>query len=806
MREVNLAVRLLRRRPFYTGAIVLSLALGIGLHTAALCYFDALFLAPVPGVRDPARAVLIAGRGVQGGDWLPISYDDYRELAAASRTLAATAAYQEVRAGVEIEGSREPMLGEIVTPGFFEVLGLHPFLGRTLKPEAGKPEDPYTVVLSYELWQSRFARNPRVLGKKLRINHNPFTVVGVAAQGFGGVDARKLPRFWVPLSAYTVVLPEPAMLLQPGNRMLFGLGRLAPGANLPQATQELKGIAAHLEEGDPADGDRSMVLSPLTTRVTGPRGDSMRRGALLVLLLATTFLLVACGNVVNLQLIRGLERSHEFAVRFILGVSKALIARQLLVESLVLSLLGGGCALLVAAGFRKLIVLLKPPVLQGLAGDPLLGTRGMVFLLLLTLAVSLFLVGALALPVFERRLLAGLKAADTTSSPSRSLGVLGRSVFALQALLCTASLACAGQFLTSLVRQYRIDPGFERSNLLLVSLEFKAAGTNERRGRVMQDDLLAGLESSAAVHAAALSENRLLGGFGVWRNVSPADATFTQDPASVASEIVSPSYFQTVGISILRGRAFDSKDSPVSPPRVIVSESLGRQLWPGQDPVGRYIRLDKETSPLEVIGVAGDARYLRLTEPPVPVLYLSSSQRYLPRAFLNVRPAGYPREAIRTVQQSLKRLNGVLVGQLQGVSEIVDQSLWLPRTSSALLSILALLALVLTSIGMTGVAARLAHQRRRELAIRTAVGASSLLLVRALVARDLLAALVGIFAGAATAIWIHLRIASLLYDPGHDTRFILVSSSCLTLTMAFFATTVPAAQVARLDPTPLLRS
>ena len=803
--DLRYVLRLFRKAPFSTASILLVLAFGLGLHIAVFAFYRTFFLAPVPGVQAPDRLAVVAGRGSFGGGRLPISYFDYRRLAAASRTLSPIAAYEEVGASFALGELPEHVAGEMVTPEFFEVLGVRSMLGRTLQP-ADQSGDPYIVVLSSYLWQTSFGGDPRVVGRKVLINQTPFTIVGVINRKFVGVEGLSAPRFWVPLSAYRVVFPEPGLFLKRDSRILLLVARLQQGATLQQARTELDMLARRLEQESPAEGKRDMVLSPLSGRIAADRQVSLRRSAALLLLLSALFLLVACGNVANLLLVRGLARQQEIRIRYQLGASQSRLMQQFLTESLVIALAGGLLALLVAHGLLKLLIALKPAFLPGLAQESLLGPSECILALAAALVVSIVFGVAPALQARRDNFLIHCEAAGPGSSLSRGVLLQGRCSIAFQAFLCTVALACAGFFVNSLLLLGKIDPGFARKGLLIAPLDLKAAGYGESEGRQLQQELLRTLRGFSSIRSAALAGGRPLGGFNIWRDVSPAQSASRTERTLVASQIVSPDYFQCVGIPILRGRGFDAKDQAGSPPAVIINETAGRLFWSGRDPLGQSLYLDDETAPLEVVGIARDAQYIRLGEASIPLVYLVSTQRYLSRAYLHVRFARSGRYAVAAVRDSLNRLGRMRPGEIQMISQIIERSLWLPRLEAVFLSILSLFALALAITGMAGVTSFFGQQRKRDLGIRAALGATPGGIFRSAAGRELIAAGLGAVAGAAAAWLIHLRIAGLLFERENQGLQATAWAAALTLLAALLSTGFPAIRWTRLEPALQLRA
>lgn len=804
--DLRYALRLCRKAPFSTASILLVLAFGLGLHIAVAGFYRTFFLAPVPGVQSPDRLVILAGRGSLGGGRLLTSYLDYRRLAEESSSLSPLAAYRNISVALSLGESSDHVEGQMVSSEFFKVLGVRAMLGRALQTEDDESGDPHVVVLSSHLWQTSFGGDLRAVGRKVLINQTPFTIVGVIDREFVGVEGLGAPRLWVPLAAYRIVFPEPDLFLKRDSRTLLLVGRLHRRATLQQAATELRVVSRRLEQENPEEGRRDLLLSPLTARIAADHQVSLRHSTVLLLLLSASFLLVACSNVANLLLVRGLIRRQEIQTRYQLGASRSRLARQFLTESLALSLTSGLLALLVAEGLLKLLVSLKPAFLPGLAEESLLGPKECVLALAAALAVSLVFGVAPALQACKSGCLIQGEATGPGSSVSRGALLRGRCSIASQVFLCTVSLACAGFFVTSLLRLGRIDPGFERKDLLLVALDLKAAGYGESEGRLLQQELLRTLRGLSSTRAAALASDRPFGGFGIWRDVALARSASHTERSLVASQIVSPAYSRCVGIPILHGRDFGARDQVDSPPAVIINEAAGRRFWPGRDPLGRDLYLDDETAPVEVVGIARDAQQLRLGDASIPVVYLASTQRYLSRAFLHVRFAGGQSEAVEGAKASLIRLGRLRPGEIETISQVLDRSLWLPRLEAALLSILSLLALALAITGIAGVIAFFVQQRKRDLGVRAALGATPGAIFRSAVGRELIAASGGAAAGVVTAWMIYLHIANVLYEPGTHGLQISIWAAALTLSAALLSTGYPAIRLSHSEPAIGLRA
>ena len=659
--DLRWALRGLARRPGFTAVAVLSLALGIGANATVFSLANAVLLRPLP-VREPARLVALHTITPDIPVHLQISWENFRDLRERSRTLTGLMATGPATVSLSGGGPPEQVFGQMVTGDYFDVLGVRPALGRAFLPEEDRtPGSHPVVVLGDGLWRRRFGGDPGIVGRTIRLNGEAFTVVGIAPPGFRGLQPLNSPELWVPMMMYPRVMPSRLRIYfeARGAPLLGVVGRLAPGKSLEQARDELEALSTALAEEYPlANQRRTVVPIPLLDTVGGPDEHAgYVRAAGLLLALVGAVLLIACANLANLLLARSAGRRPEMAVRLSLGSSRGRLVRQLLTESLLLVLAGGLAGLLLAAWARRLVPLLGSPYLPDALEIPIDG-RVLAFTLGLSVLTGLLFGLAPALRAGRADLAAGLGARAREEAP----GKLGRFGFqgllvALQVALSLIALAGAAAFLRSLANARSIDPGFDHERLLVLSFDLDGAGYGETRGQDLLGRMIERLAAVPGVRSAAAGENLLLVEQGIRRAVAlegqPADNS--GPPTIVQTNAVGPSYFDTLSIRRLRGRAFTAADRAGAPHVVVINRTMAEHLWSGEDPVGRRFRfLGPDEPEREVVGVVEDSRYNDLGEEPQLYVFLPLAQAWSSAVTLHVRTEGDPEDLVGTVRREIQ--------------------------------------------------------------------------------------------------------------------------------------------------------
>lgn len=810
LRDLRLAARQLLRRPSLSGLAVLSLALGIGVNSAMFSIVNAVLLRDLPAAR-PGELVEVYTSDSGGFRYATSSYPDYRDFRRASTSFAELAAWQG--AILTFDAGERPALlfGEEVSANYFDLLEVRPALGRWFLPEEEASYGTHpVVVLSHTFWQQHFAGSRDVLGRSIRLNGTPFTVVGVAAPTLRGSFPAFRTELWLPLVMHDAI-SEDADLEERGSRSLFLKGRLAPGVTAREAQAELATLAARLAAAHPdTNEDREISVVPSLQVALNPGFDGPLLGvAGLLMVVVALVLLIACSNIANLLLARAADRHREIAVRLALGAGRGRLIRQLLSESLLLALAGGVAGLLLADWLVRLIVGFRPPLPVPLSLDLSVDARVLAFNFAVATAAGLLCGLAPALRGSRPRLVPALKGeAEFLGRRYRKLGLRNVLVVA-QVAVSTVLLLGAGLFVRSLIAAQSIDPGFSlrKGVVAQVALGF-GSGYSEEEGRVFFRRLEERVAALPGVRSAALAEHLPLGLAVHTKGVEldGVDLTGQEDDNEVDTAAVGPGYFETLGISLPWGRAFGDEDGPGDPAVVIVNETAARRFWPGESPLGKRLRFKEGEPWREVVGVAADGKYRTLGEEPRPFIYRSFRQDY--SSFVTLAVAGTADEAdlLRAVRHEVETLDpDVPLFDIRTVSEHLSIMLFPARLGAWLLAAFGALGLVLASVGLYGVVAYAVSQRTREVGIRRAIGAQNGDVLRLIVREGMALVAVGSAVGLAVALVAARGLGSLLYGvhPADPVTFVAVP--LLLAGVALLANLLPARRATAIDPMEALR-
>jgi predicted permease len=812
--DLRQSLRSLLASPLLTMAIVLSLVLGLGLNTAIFTFMNALFLRPLPAVREPDRTIILFTRIARSPAFFPVSYLNYQDLRARNRSCSRLAAYQMFHAGLTVAGIADQVNGEIVTFNFFDVLGHRMTLGRSFLESEDTLGSPTPVaIISQSLWVRRFGASPAVLGAKLLLNGQPLTIVGVAPAEFMGINPVVKVDVWVPIAMYKTVLAFPGLFVQRGMQALYPLGRLRPGVSVAAAAAELRELGRQLEREYPDDNrEQWLVLFPLPDAALPPTiRPVVKRAALLLMAAVGLLLLMSCINIANLLLAKAMTRSQEMAVRLSLGAPRRRLVQQLLVESLLLALVGGAASLLFAMWSRNLLWRFRPSFLEHSALRLDLDARVLGF----TLALSL-LTGALfglfpAVQSTRPDLLSLLKGTPAALGRRVSPVTTRTLLLTAQLCLCTLTLSATVFFVKSLYNAQHLDPGFEVHDVVTVSFDFRYQSLDESGGRRFEQRLLEKARSLPFVQSAAIAENRLLGGFRLWENVFPKgrNSAFHEGGVYSGSTLVGPGYFATVGIPLLSGRDFQWTDTKDKEPVAVINETMAKKLYPRENPIGRTLLIEGEQEPVQIIGIARNSSYTTLGQNVLPFLYLSLVQRYSSRVTLHARIAGNPAAAIDRLKREMQALDPAMpLLEVRSIPAVITGSLWVHTLSTILLTILSLLALILAAIGVYGVAAHFVSRRQRELGVRLALGAAKSGVLWLVIVQNASAVFAGVAGGLLIAALGKRAIAGFLFPSRTPLQDLLLlpATALLLAGVVLLASLVPAIRAARTDPAISLRT
>ncbi|MGE0043215.1 MAG: ABC transporter permease [Vicinamibacterales bacterium] len=792
--SLRIAVRTLLRQPLFTAVVVATLALGIGATTAIFSVVYGVLLRPLP-YADSGRLVAF-GQTQRSNPTEPAdgntSHLNFLDYQRESRTLGAMALYAATRTVLTGLGDADVIRAGIVTPDFFRVFEAEPFMGRTFTREEDLPGGPDAVVVSYGFWQERLGARPDVLGQSVEISGRARPIVGVAPQGF---DFPAGARVWLPVRNDDE---------QCGRGCVYtnGIARLAPGATVDAARQEMTAIAASLEREYPqANADVTIHLTTLQERMVG----GVRLGLVILLAAVALVLLIACANVANLVMVRGSSRQAEIAVRAALGAGRRGILAFLLTENLVLAAAGAGLGLIVAAwGVAALTAMAPPnlPRLDEIAFDaPAFG-----FALVMVLATALLfgLGPSLRLARGSVGPLLGQRGSIGTRGGRRGRALLLVAEVGLSLVL----LLGAGLLLRSLSALQRVDPGFRTEGLTTFLVSLPAARYPDAQVLATHEAIAERLRATPGVDAVARIAGFPLGASENVLNFTRPDRPVPEPGRGPVAlyRVVTPDYFQTMGIPVVAGRNFTRADREGTPPAAIISQRLAEEYWPGEDPVGRPIRIMNGSGPGTVIGVVADVRSSSLSAPPQPELYVADAQA-LTRTMSYVVRSGLPTASVLTAsRQAVGAIDARLpLISAAPVTALVDQALSRPRFYLLLLGLFAVLAVVLAAVGVYGVVSYAITERTREIGVRVALGAQRGEVVRMMLWQGLGPALAGVALGLVVAAAAGRVLSGLLYEirPGDPLTFAGVTVVLLLVTVA--ACAIPARRASGVAPAEALR-
>jgi len=792
----------------FVAVTVASLALGIGLNTAIFNLISAVLLQPLP-VRDPARLVSVFTSDRINPGLLYNSYPNYKDYRDRNTVFSGLTLYTPIQATLTGEGESGDIQGQIVSGNYFDVLGVKPVLGRAFLPEEDRvPGAQAVVVIGYGFWTKQFGGSRNVLGRTIGLNNRRFTIVGVAPKDFHGANALVSTDFWAPMMMYQQLFSN-ADWIGYRKALLFSvIGRLRDGVGLRQAEDHLKVLAAQLAREYPADNTgRTVALLPLTDSVIQPnsRGAFVLVGSL-AMAVSGLVLLIACANVANLLLVRAAGRSKEMALRLALGVGRARLIRQLITESALLSLAGGGLALLLARWGRNILWTFRPPWM--LTGDTVVhfDFRVLAFTVAIALAATLIFGLAPAIEASRANLASELR---ERRSPWTRAGhrVSARTLLVmLQVALSVVTLTGAGLFLRSLENAQSVDLGFDAAHMATLTLNVKPRGFTPAQTRAFYQHVMDRMGSLPGVAAATIGFNPP---FSVYRarSFSIEGQQTGSGPGAVAPiDLIEPNYFDTLRIPLLRGRTFWSADSDSAPRVAVVNETMARHFWRNKDPLGARIRFFGDATPVEIVGVVRNIVYHGPGDAPAPMVYLSLAQYLSPSVTLWVRTAGDPEAMLNTMRREVQGLDkDALLSDLATAIEVSREGLWAQRLGAVLFGAFGLLAAVLTVIGLYGVISYSVGQRTRELGIRMALGALPSKVLRQVLAEGMILVVWGLVLGLAATVTIAGVLNSLLFGIRARDPLTLGAVIAVLTATSLAACAAPALRATRIDPMIALR-
>lgn len=822
LQDIRYGARMLFKRPAITAVAVASLALGIGANTTIFSVIRAVFLSPIP-VRDSSSLLEIYTQDTRGTSFqfAPMSYPNARDLREQNTVLDGMTTFFPFGAAFRIEGDGEAAQGvpvTVATGNYFDVLGVEAAAGRLFSFPAAEDDRlgaHAEVVLSHGLWQRRFGADPSAIGKTVMLNNFPFTVIGVAAEGFKGTQSVGDPDIvWAHMSMRQQLLPPNFAAFFEQRRPLVtqNLGRLRAGVTLQQANADFANIAKRLEEAFPeANGGRTATLVRFS-QVGANQADQATNVGTLMMAVVGLVLLIACANVANLLLARAVEREKEVALRVALGASRLRLVRQLLTESVLLAIMGGIAGLFIAFWSRDLLWSFRPPFLGD--NDIALHLDGAVLAFTVGVALITGVIFGLipALQTSNPDLKSTLQEGGRRGTSGSSRQWLRSGLVVAEVALALITLIGAGLFVRSMQNAQSVDPGFEIENLFVFFVNTTSAGYDLPQAEQFFDDLLQRARVLPGVEAVALSQNFPLGG-GFLRSVFPEgkqlDPEFT---VLTTTNPISPDYFKALGVPLLRGRLFEDVDAAGGAWVAIANEAMAAKFWPDEEVVGQRFQFFADPGdpyyqqPVEIVGVVKDT-VLNLGQPPQPVVYMPARQWPSPGWTVNVRTKGDPSAAMGTIQTVVRELDANLpVNALTTAADTLAQQLWAPRMGAGLLGLFGLLALVLSMVGIYGVMSNSVEQRAHEMGIRMALGSGRGGVIALILRQGMLLVGVGIALGSVAAVILGRSVEGLLFEVSGTDPLVLGTVALILLGAAFLAIYLPARRLTTLDPAIALRS
>ena len=808
-KDLKYAMRLLFKSPGFTAVAVLTLALGIGANTAMFSVVTAVLLRPLP-FPEPDRIVAVGPRGTRSGQLNSSSYPDFFDYRDRSRSFEQLAAYHNTDQTLTGMGDPLHVRAVMASSGFFEALGVRPALGRSFGREDEKPGQ-HTAVLSDRLWRERFGADPGVVGRGITLRGRPFTVIGVMPAGFQFPIGSTATDLWMSISrdAEGDLPGDTPVTTQRGAHFLSLVGRLKPGVTPEQAANELTGHIQSLAREYP-NTDSNYSSAYVRPQLEALVGDT--RKPLLILLAAVAFvLLIACANIANLLLARATGRTREIALRAALGATRSRIVRQLVTEAVLLASAGAALGLLLSNSAVAAIVKLYPSNLPRLA-EVGIDYRVTLFTIVVTVASAVLFGLVPALQAARPRLEAALKEGGRSGTGSVGHARLRTMLVVGEIALGVVLMVGAGLLIRSFERLQRVDPGFNPHSIVALNFDLPSGRYNNAKTEIFNREFyrriheLPGVKDAGGVMPVPLSGSRMMISFDIEGKNIPE-----RSQPSETMFIVTPRYFETMQIPLLRGRTFDERDQRSAPKVLVVTQSFADKYFPGEDAIGKRIKPGANDEPgdepwREIIGVVGDIRSQALDAKPEPAYYFPSNQLVFGEPTLLVRAPANSAAVVSEVREVLKQMDPeVPLYDIKTMDDYIALSVGREKFQTILLGLFAAIALVLTAVGLYGVIAYTVVQRTQEFGIRMALGATPGSVLSMVLRNAGIMTAAGIGAGVIGALILTQFMQTMLFGV-HARDPLTMLGVCVVLAfVALFASYIPARRATKVDPMVALR-
>ncbi len=814
LKDIRYGVRVLTKNPAVSVVAILTLALGIGVNTAIFSGVNAFLMKPLP-VPEPNRLIRAAEITEDRGRTDEFSYPDFLDYRAQLTTVEGIAAEDMVQAALDADGQNEVIWGQVVSGNYFDLLRAKPEIGRSFAPEEDKNIGATpVVVISHNLWKRRLGGDPQIVGRQILLNNRTYDIIGVAPESFKGTKFALSLDFWAPMAMAEDLARAKGLLTSRDSHWMNIIGRLKPGVTHEQASAEMSTVVSRINQTYPSErstSTRGLIQSELDGRWDEATPVFKSAGAIAMAIVGL-ILLIACANVANLLLARAAARRKEIGIRLALGASRFRLMRQLMTESLMLSLLGGGFGLLLAQWVTRLMETFIPVLPYNIIENFFqLDTRALIFTAVISVVTGFVFGLAPAWHSSNPDVVPILKGDASSARGKKARRItLRNSLVVAQISMSLVVLVCGGLFIKSFRRAQTMDPGFDAKNELLVSLNPQLVGYDEAQSRNFYSQIIERVSKLPGVEAVGLARLIPLGDSSNSNGpVLKEGETLPRGSAGriIMSNTVSQGYFRALQIPLVQGREFDDRDRQGGQRVVIVNERMAEILWPGENAVGKRIFLGTDNpDPLEVVGVAKTGKYRALAEDPKPMFYFALSQRRPAGMTLIVRTRNDPKSLVGAIRSEVQSMDRRLpLYSIRTMPEHMTWALWAPNMAASLSLAFGLVAILMCSVGLYSVMAYIVSQRTREVGIRMALGANHGDVLRLITTQGLRMAAVGLVIGLLLSLALARVLSSVLIGiSGYDvTTFVLVS--VLLTAVTFVASYLPARRATRVNPLVALR-